>query len=107
MEKEKFCIKKYTRETEIGKQYGSLKVIDFIEHHTVNGKYIKAKAFVKCLNCNSKSYKDYHSLIKHKLKNSCSCISITKHLFKIKHGLRNHPYYNNCKNAIRRCKPDD
>lgn len=74
-----------------------------IEHHTVSSKKIRARAIVKCLNCDSKPYETgHHYLVR--LNNpirSCGCLNPGY----TSHGLKHHPYYNSCNSAINRCKP--
>lgn len=103
MKKDKLFIKQYTKETEIGKQYGSLKIVDFIEHHVVDGKKIVARVIVKCINCNSEPYETRHNYLVKPCNpvRSCGCLNSGR----ITHGLKHHPYYNNCQGAIYRCYP--
>ncbi|HLG26886.1 MAG TPA: hypothetical protein VI423_03795 [Paenisporosarcina sp.] len=96
--------KRYTKETEIGKIYGHLKVLDFTEHHVKNGKKIRAKAIVMCLNCSSAPYEiEHHALVsKTRPTKSCGCINTRR----TSHNLRHHKFYNTCCSAITRCQPN-
>lgn len=77
--------KKYTKKTEIGKQYSFLKIIDFQEHRVIDGKQINSTALVKCQNCESKPFiVTHHNLITNNTK-SCGCLKVETALKRIKY----------------------
>lgn len=95
---------RYTKETEVGKIYGHLEVLEFKHHYSDGGKKIRARAIVRCLNCNSKPYEIGHQSLVSLVRpiKSCGCVNPGR----TSHGLRHHPYYNSCCSAIGRCKPN-
>lgn len=104
----KWCTKhkhKRSKETEIGKIYGNLRVIDFIpssknSEDTTN----VACAIVVCEreNCprNGEPHKVVYASLISGATTSCGCYKIS---LQTKHGLANHPYYRTCVASIRRC----
>lgn len=100
-------IRKYTKETEIGKQYGNLKVVDFTAAYTVSKNKIRARVTVICLQCNSEPYSIKHNSVVRLNREVTSCANCARkevHLLNTKHGLSDHPYYTSCKGAIDRCR---
>lgn len=107
---QKLFTKQYTRETEIGKIYGFLKVVDFFDQTKIDGKDIRAKVLVQCQRCGSEPYIQNHTNL---TKNSntvisCGCIKSDKmkqmNIDRAKHGMYNNKYYPSCSSAIKRCR---
>lgn len=100
--------KKYTKESEIDRLHGFLKVIDFMPSAQKSGEpRFDARAVVICIRegCNNKKPFEvrYNSLIGGTTV-SCGCYG--KEIKKVnstKHGYSRHPYYNTCRSAIDRC----
>lgn len=106
-------MRKYTKESEIGKQYGYLQIIDFNESKTINSKFIRPTVLVKCLRCNSIPFKTTFRYLNNKKRPtvSCGCLSVDKLRQRnidrnTTHGLTDHSYYQTCHSAIKRCYPD-
>lgn len=96
--------RKYSKETEIGKQYGRLTVLDYFPAKTINNKRIRSTTLVKCI-CNSEPIIVNHSRLISETTKSCGCFHrevVVKLL--TTHGYYNHPYYKICVGAIKRVK---
>lgn len=103
---------KRTYQTEIGKTYHFLKIIDFWEFKIEDGKKIRAKALVKCIRCNeTEPFIIRHDSIIDTSKSctqSCGCLSrdiLKNQKSAMTHGMTFHPYFKICSGAIYRCMP--
>lgn len=97
------------REQEIGKTYGFLYVIDFIESKQINKKQFQAKAVVKCLRCGSEPFEIVAYSLRRPRRPTVSCGCLFKDRAKestTKHGLYKHPLYQTATGAISRCSPN-
>jgi hypothetical protein len=103
-----FKLIKTTRKTEIGKEYGRWKIIDFYPSRCKDGKTIEPRCLVQCLNCplSEPQNIDYYQIKINNYK-GCDCyleeISRKKGAGGKTHNLSNHKYYKMCYQIFHRC----